>query len=1033
MQIEFTSELRTALDTETLRSSVADIRAVLVLDSAASALADRYLLKICALSPYIARICLQYPETISGLFNSGALEQGLHLHTVIAATPQTYSLLGCQPSTDGTQLSQQSQQFLHVHVAALIAELKNEYLEAQASSGGQLVDARQTEALQQKILRRFRHRHMVRILWRDLTGVARVSDTLKDLSALADACVVVAEQWSYATLSDRFGVPRNAAGEEQRLIVLGMGKLGGYELNVSSDIDLICVWPQAGSTQAVRDGQKSLENSEFFRREVQRLTVLLNSVTEDGFVFRVDTRLRPFGESGPLVMNFDGLENYYLTQGRDWERYAMIKARALTGRLADIQALEQLIMPFVYRRYLDYAAFEALRDLKGKIASSVKRKGMVDNIKLGAGGIREIEFIGQAFQLVRGGRDPRFQIRPIVDVLKLLAELQLMPEEEVNGLLEAYEYLRRVENGVQMMRDEQVHSLPIDRLDQARLLTMLNESDWDEFKVKLNSHQQLVSTCFAALFEIENNDSQGFDHTKPAATNEPESTPTSQDALNPDIWKLWSMAGEQDSAPSGQLLIDAGFDASDELLAAIKSLNHGSFYQRLTSKSQERVDAIVPLIIHLAHQHKDPSQTLTRALSLVRAVAGRSGYLQVLIDQPMALERLVTLFAESRWLANFVLRQPMVIDELLAGPGEYLPVDAAAVRKESIAEAMRLIDADLDVQMDTLRHYRQGREMRIACAQLDGSLTLMQVSDQLSWLAESLIEAVLILIEAPLLKRYGQPRCVESGTNRRTSVGVVAYGKLGGLELGFGSDLDLVFVHDSAGSQQYTDGEKSVATTVYYARLAQKFVHFMGTSTPAGVLYEIDMRLRPNGSSGVLVTSIEAFANYQKSEAWTWEHQALMRTRIVASNNDLTQRFNQIRAAVLGLPRSADEVREAVANMRERMRSVLGNHRQGYMHLKQDAGGVADIEFIVQYFVLAHASQYPALLDYTDNVRVLDVVERHQLLPESDTRLLREAYISLRERLHRLALQELSPVVELDDNLIGLRDAIVQLRIRVLG
>ena len=471
----------------------------------------------------------------------------------------------------------------------------------------------------------------------------------------------------------------------------------------------------------------------------------------------------------------------------------------------------------------------------------------------------------------------------------------------------------------------------------------------------------------------------------------------------------------------------------DELLSAIQSVGRGSFYQRLTAKSQERLERIVPIIIQLARRRDDPTQTLIRALSLVRAVAGRSGYLQVLIDQSMALERLVTLFSESSWLANFVLRQPMVIDELIAGPGENLMADVEATRAETMAQAQRLMEAELDVQMDTLRHYRQAREMRIACAQLDGTLTLMQVSDQLTWLAESLIEAVLMLVEAPLVERHGRPGCKENGSLRHTSVGVVAYGKLGGLELGFGSDLDLVFVHDSVGSQQHTDGEKCVANAVFYARLAQKFVHFMGTTTPAGVLYEIDMRLRPNGSSGVLVTGINAFANYQQAEAWTWEHQALMRARIVVANTGLAQQFKTIRAAVLGLRRSEDELKEAVATMRERMRSVLGNHSEGFMHLKQDAGGVADIEFIVQYLVLAHACEFPDLLDYTDNIRVLETVEQHQLLPESDAAYLRHAYLVLRERLHRQALQEESPLVALDEELLALRDSVVQLRRRILG
>ncbi len=901
---------------------------------------------------------------------------------------------------------------------------------------GQLaLDAKAMEHALQKVLRRFRHRQMFRILWQDLTNVVDVYQTLRELSCLADACVCVAEEWAFQALIQRYGTPQDSDGRTQRLIVLGMGKLGGFELNVSSDIDLICLWPEAGQTTGDANGQRVVDNAEFFRRVVQLFTRLLNSVTEDGFVFRVDTRLRPFGDSGPLVMNFAGLENYYLTQARDWERYAMIKARAITGEPDDIDALMELITPFVYRRYLDYNAFDSLRELKRKISISVKEKGLVDNIKLGAGGIREIEFIGQSFQLVRGGRDKQLRLRSIVSVLKQLADDSLLEVQEVDALLDAYTYLRRVENAVQMMRDEQVHSLPTDADSQQRLLAMLDEADWESFRARLSQHQESVIASFSGLFEVEDAEGESAETAGSSSSDKPGDLPQESIEAAAKIRDAWSIfaSDELDDAERGDVLAQLGFVVNDELLSVLGGVSGGAFYQRLTAESQQRVARIVPMIMGMALNASDPADTLRRCTALVRAVAGRSGYLQVLSDQPKALARLVRLFSQSRWLAEFVLRQPMVIDELLTEPRSALYLSAEELREKSLEQMERVRDATLDVQMDTLRHYRQGREMRIACAQLDGTLSLMQVSDQLSWLAESIIEVVLTLVEAPLQERHGKPVCEVDGVSRSTSHAVVAYGKLGGLELGFASDLDLVFLHNSAGEKQQTDGAKPIDNSVYYVRLAQKFVGFMGTATPAGKLYEIDLRLRPNGTSGVLVSGISSFADYQHGDAWTWEHQALIRARMVFGSDKLRHHFAAIRRGVIAQQRSSTELRDAVAEMRERMRSVLGSNQAGYLHLKQDAGGVADIEFVVQYLVLAYSFEHLELLNYTDNIRILDRVKQLQLLPAGEAAVLKDSYLVLRERLHRQALQEASAVVPLDDSLEAVRDAVITVRAGILG
>jgi len=919
--IEQVERIRTAFD-----SSVHSSKAT-------AGLLDQWLLSVCAVSPYVMRTLAQFPQILTRLVETGQL-----VHYPKRSTA-------------------------NADVAGLLATLQDDLRQAQSDSSS--TPTLNSESIEMSVLRVFRHRQLVRILWQDLTGIACLEQTLYELSILAECCVQAADQWSYDALVKRFGTPRDDSGREQRLIIIGMGKLGGFELNVSSDIDLICLYAHSGSTETQESSQKSLDNGEFFRRSVQRLSKLLNSVTEEGFVYRVDTRLRPFGESGPLVMNFDGLENYYLTQARDWERYAMIKGRALCGQAHDVVAFGQLVLPFIYRRYLDYNAFESLRDIKRKIALSLLKSSMVDNIKLGAGGIREVEFIGQAFQLVRGGREPRLRVRSILRVLPLLSELALLP------------------------------------------------------KHTLDDHQSKVSICFANLFAMEGEDDETDTFTSDKALE-----------VEKDVWAALSTESIDEHERAG-LLVSAGFVADESLLNSIDTLSRGSFYQRLTAESQSRVERIVPHILVLVKNTQDPTQTLVRMLALVRAVAGRGGYLQVLCDQPQALEHLVTLFSKSSWLAGFVARSPMVIDELLTQPT--LAADAQTVFDETRTLVQSLLHSELDVQMDSLRHYRQAREMRIACAQLDGSLSLMQVSDQLSWLAESIIAGVLEIVIASLAKRYGQPGYVINEQTLHSQIGVLAYGKLGGLELGFSSDLDLVFVHDSTGTKQVTDGPKSVDNSFYYAKLAQGFVHFMGTKTPAGMLYEIDFRLRPNGNSGVLVIGIAAFSNYQNSDAWTWEHQALMRARMVFGSEHLRRRFDEIRQQVLTHNRPQAELRLAVANMRERMRSALGNKQPDLMHLKQDDGGVADIEFIVQYLVLAHAKEHPALLTFTDNIRVLDTIEQLALLPAEQCQILRSSYLALRERLHRQALDERSALVPFDDSLCDLKLHVVKLREQVLG
>ncbi len=911
-----------------------------------------------ACSEYVRDISQRYPDWLPQLFQQGHLDAGAKV-----------------PTVDALRLS---------------------ILQQYAQQGAQVpLD----EDVCMQSLRLTRHREMLRILWRDITRTASLDDTLTHLSNLADACIAVASEWAHQSIEIRFGRALDETDTPQSLVILGMGKLGGRELNVSSDIDLIYWFRQSGFS----DGQRKLDASEYFRRVAQLVTRLLGSVTGDGFVFRVDTRLRPFGESGPLVMNFDGVEQYYLTQGRDWERYAMVKARPIVGEQSDLDALNQLLQPFVYRRYLDYSAIDSLRELKRKIAISVRQKNRHNNIKLGSGGIREVEFIGQAFQLVRGGRQMRLRERPIKTILTTIADMKLMPEKTVYELCDAYDFLRKTENALQAMRDQQVHTLPDSIEDQLRLVCMMRFESWEQFQSVLQEKRTLVAHHFNQLFSDWDADGS-LQHT--------DADVASASAAVVAWAVLSSPETENDAALA--VVESLGMHASEPLLESLASLTRGGFYQRLTAQSQSRVDQILPLLLEAALLQETPEDTLLRCLELVRKVAGRSGYLQILVERPPALDRLVNIFAKSAWVATFVSRHPIVIDELLRDNSDEPLPTREQLEQEALHEAGRLAELELDEQMDAMRQFKQARELHIAKAELTENLPLMKVSDQLTWLAESVVKAVLLLVQKPLIERFGHPGFVEEGIQHEAEVGVVAYGKLGGIELGYGSDLDLVFLHNSRGQKQYTDGEKSVDNGLFYARLAQKVVSFMSTQTPAGVLYEIDLRLRPNGQSGVLVTQIDAYQRYQLDEAWTWEHQAIVRARMILGSDSLSAQFEKVRDTVLSREREIAELAEEVSSMRQKMRDNLGSAKPDRVHLKQDAGGIADIEFMVQFLVLAYAHQQPQLLRFSDNIRLLEAAQQCHLLSTEQSETLQETYLLYRGMLHRQSLQLQGADVELD-------------------
>jgi len=869
---------------------------------------------------------------------------------------------------------------------------------------GQIAEAvstAQTEDELGRVLRRQRTRHQVRIIWRDLNRQADLVQTCRDLSDMADASIDQAYQWLYRRHCEQFGTPTGRrSGEPQQMVILGMGKLGAVELNLSSDIDLIFAYPEGGETVGVK---RPLDNQEFFIRLGQRLIKALDPITVDGFVFRVDMRLRPYGSSGALVLSFNALEQYYQDQGRDWERYAMIKSRVVAGDQVAGEQLQEMLRPFVYRRYLDFSAIEALRTMKQLIQQEVRRKGMADNIKLGSGGIREVEFIAQAFQLIHGGRDLSLQQRSLLKVLSTLEGQGYLPPAVISELREGYEFLRYTEHAIQAIADRQTQMLPDSAQDQARIAFMLGFADWEAFHERLMFWRGRVAWHFAQVIADPDED-EGAE---------------SEVVVGGEWLPLWEEA--QDEEAACRQLEEGGFADATKALKALASLRASPQLRAMQRLGRERLDAFIPRLLAQAVEHENPDLVLERVLPLVEAVARRSAYLVLLTENPGALRRLLTLCAASPWIAEQITRFPLLLDELLNEGRLFKPPLAPELAAELRERLTRIPEDDLEQQMEALRHFKLAHRLRVAASEIAGSLPLMKVSDYLTWLAEAILEQVLALAWRQTVAKYGTPLRTD-GTLCDPGFIIVGYGKVGGIELGHGSDLDLVFIHD--GDQQAeTDGPKPIDGTQFFTRLGQRIIHLLTAQTNSGQLYEVDMRLRPSGASGLLVSSLGAFARYQENEAWTWEHQALVRARVLVGSKDVGQAFENVRAQVLGKARDLAKLQQEVSEMRAKMRDNLGSKSTAAgtganafeatapFDLKQDAGGIVDIEFMVQYAALAWSQTHPALLRWTDNIRILEELEHEGLMPAEDASLLREAYKAYRSAAHRQALQKDAGVI----------------------
>ncbi|MES2674312.1 MAG: bifunctional [glutamate--ammonia ligase]-adenylyl-L-tyrosine phosphorylase/[glutamate--ammonia-ligase] adenylyltransferase [Pseudomonadota bacterium] len=913
-----------------------------------------------------------------------------------------------------------------------------------------------SDAALDKTLREFRNKSMIRIMWRDLNRCATMVETTGELSLFADTVIQATALYHYRALEKLYGTPIGKdSGLAQPFMVLGMGKLGAGELNVSSDIDLIFTFPESGDTASISDSidtskinsaqvSRSISNQEFFIKLGQKLIKSLDTVTADGFVFRVDMRLRPYGQSGSLALSFAGMEDYYQNQGRDWERYAMIKARTVAAVGGDTDyvkrirgQLRTLLQPFTYRQYIDFSAIESLREMKGLIARQVQRKGMSLDVKLGEGGIREVEFVVQVFQLIRGGRDARLRKRKVIKLLPLLEQEGYLPAGAGSILLAAYEFLRNTEHALQGYQDRQTQALPTDEVGQLRLAWIMGFPDWNAFAAELGEHRQRVNNEFRAVI---------------AAPDNSEVLNNNALVIWQSVWEASSLLQKVTAEDIQNLLVGQPVKDPEVLLDSLQQLRANRAVTNMQASSRTRLDAFIPRVLlalatqaqtdEAAHSELAPPITATfkRIVPLIESIARRSAYLVLLLENPTALQQLVKLCAASPWIADQLARYPALLDELLSPDRLYAPPDKAVLRDELRREVLRLTWDDLEGHMETLRYFRSAHALRVAASEVNGTLPLMKVSDYLTFIAEVILEHVLQLSWEYMVARHGMPTRADGSLAAEPDFIIVGYGKLGGIELGHGSDLDLVFIHNTEASLQTiglpssTDSNTGVIDNVtFYTRLGQRIIHVINTQTISGKLYEVDMRLRPSGNSGMLVSSLAAFKQYQQNEAWTWEHQALVRARVVAGNTELAAAFVAVRQQTLQRQPDAEKLRKEVSEMRSKMRAQLGTTGKARLqqptlfNVKQDAGGIVDIEFMVQYAALAWAYKAPGIIQYTDNIRILEALEEAGLLPAESVAQLIAAYKAYRSTGHRLALQQQEAVLTGENHFVTEREQVTRL------
>lgn len=901
--------------------------------------------------------------------------------TLLAAWRETSNPAEVERWAEALRALVQASQFATQHLLLNPAELstlaamldQTDYAPEDALSAA-MADVSDEQAFM-AVLRQWRNRHQIWLIWQEVLQHPSLENRLEAITRIADLAINCATEFATAQLSKRFGEPAPCpfSGQPQRLVVLGMGKLGARELNLSSDIDLIFSYPTEGETT----GERSLTHGEFFTRIGRKIIQYLDQRTVDGFVHRVDMRLRPNGQSGPLALNFRATETYYQEQGRDWERYALIKARAVTS----VEVAEEGLMPklkaFVFRRYVDYQVLDALREMKQRIAAENRRLQRQANIKLGSGGIREIEFIVQAVQLIQGGQSHGLQNPNIFAAMDTIMAEQLLPEAVCMELLDSYRALRRLEHLIQAQEDRQTQELPTDDHWRSRLAQVMGFADWSSLLAWTADVRGVVSRHFDAFI------------APPEEMNEAEHPwePFWRDIANAD-WAL-----------------DFGSEG-ERIAAAVQEIRDEAEKYHLSEIAWDRLDRFMPLLLNELARLQRPVDAMTRLTPVIQGVLRRSAYLIMLVENPQAIRELVKLVMLSPWVADQFVEKAYLLDELTDPDELYRLPSRRALGDDLKQRLLRLPDDDLEQQMEQLRHFRHSRVLRAAACELTGNLPLMKISDYLTYTAEEVLQQVLWLAWDQMTEKYGVPSR-DDGQLCDPDFVILAYGKMGGLELSYESDLDLVFVHDGA-PQGQTNGIKPVDNNVFFMRLGQRIVHLLTTQTPSGILYEVDMRLRPSGNSGMLVSSLSAFRKYQESEAWTWEHQALVRARVVAGCPRLKVAVEGVRADIIRRQRDLGTLWQDVTGMRDKMRANLGTSalkQAEEFNIKQDPGGVVDIEFLVQFLLLRLASQDHDLVLWSDNMRLLETLNRCHHITDEERTALSKAYLKWRQEVHRQALQ----------------------------
>lgn len=832
------------------------------------------------------------------------------------------------------------------------------------------INLESAQKLYMRDVRQFRHTQFLRLLLLEIAGLSGTEEIMRSWSDCADAIILHTLAHCKYLLSERYGTPRDETGQEVDIHTLAMGKLGGRELNYSSDIDLIFAFDSVGYT----DGEESISNQQFFSKVAQQLMHVLQNVTSDGFVFRVDLRLRPNGDSGPLVSSLAAMETYYQEQGRDWERYAMVKARVISESLDEIVPwFERLIVPFVYRRYVDFSVIESLRSMKSMIEREVQLNPRLDDIKRGQGGIREVEFIIQNVQLIRGGRLPRLQVQNAMSALGVLKQEQLLPRSD--ALKQAYLFLRKLENALQSLSDQQIHSLPEDVTKQTQITLAMGLMQWDDLLVKLQRYQRIISLSFhSVLGKVE-----AYEDEKRLLANQLSS-----------LWK-----GHVENTMAVNLLTSLGFANAEHCYQMIHALRHGPRCRRLPQGARIRLDRFMVLLLTELTLFTNTDEVLLQVIHLLENIMGRSAYLALLTENPKALHELLFWFANSPFITSLFVNQPFLLEVLLDQDEDWRPGSYTQLEL-NIREKLSHTD-DIELQTEILRQFKLTNWLLAARAELYGKSNAVRIGQFLADVAQVIVTRVLDIACQQLSERNPELEQIKS------SFVIIAYGKLGSREMSYASDLDLVFLHRAKSS------EEALVT-----RLTQKILHMLTTRTQSGVLYTVDTRLRPSGSAGLLVSPVEAFVEYQNTQAWIWEHQALLRARIVAGNRTTKLELMRLKKSVLLSSKNKPELQQEVLAMRARI-----DQHQEPDPVKHVRGGLLDLEFLVQFLVLNLGD--PGFARYTHTLSQLQHLYLSNSIKKDQLILLRKAYQAYHHLMHQKILQ---PGVEYN---AGMQEQVIEL------